>query len=82
MATIQLIKFDEAVFLFKVHMRDFWVFVIVFVVTLFFGIESGLLLGIVINWAYSLKHNVRSQESRHYEVIYVDEGQRWQKINK
>ncbi|GAB5354267.1 hypothetical protein AAMO2058_000104400 [Amorphochlora amoebiformis] len=56
-AITNLIEPKEIVLLWKVSHRDFWACVVVFLCTLFFGVETALVLGIVCNWAITLSHN-------------------------
>eukprot|EP00775_Hariotina_reticulata_P008330 gene8330-8515_t len=41
-----LVEFDTAIYLFKTHLRDFMVWLVAFVCTLFLGIELGLAMAI------------------------------------
>jgi len=54
-SVIKLVDFDEARTLWRVHRKDFSIFMIVFSVTLFFGVTLGLTLGILASFVLALR---------------------------
>jgi MFS superfamily sulfate permease-like transporter len=58
---VKLVDVDEAVYLFRVCKRDFVVFMIIFLSTIFLGVEDALLIGILSNWALYLSHANKTQ---------------------
>eukprot|EP00471_Norrisiella_sphaerica_P011964 CAMPEP_0184501366 /NCGR_PEP_ID=MMETSP0113_2-20130426/47461_1 /TAXON_ID=91329 /ORGANISM="Norrisiella sphaerica, Strain BC52" /LENGTH=819 /DNA_ID=CAMNT_0026890105 /DNA_START=374 /DNA_END=2833 /DNA_ORIENTATION=- len=53
-AITNLIEPREVILLWKVCRTDFWACIVVFLCTLFLGVEAALAIGIVCNWAISL----------------------------
>ncbi|KAK4480469.1 hypothetical protein RD792_013542 [Penstemon davidsonii] len=51
-AVIGLVDYDEATFLWRVDKRDFLLWIITFAVTLFLGIEIGVLVGVGVSLAF------------------------------
>ncbi|XP_057785003.1 probable sulfate transporter 4.2 [Salvia miltiorrhiza] len=51
-AVIGLVDYDEATFLWRVDKRDFLLWTITFIFTLFLGIEIGVLLGVGVSLAF------------------------------
>ncbi|KAH6802938.1 sulfate transporter 4 [Perilla frutescens var. frutescens] len=51
-AVIGLVDYDEAIFLWRVDKRDFLLWTITFIFTLFLGIELGVLLGVGVSLAF------------------------------
>ena len=62
-AIIKLIKPYEAVFLWRLKLRDFLVFSTVVLVTVFFGVEPALVIGILTSWVLVLHFNHPSKIS-------------------
>ena len=60
-SVVNLIEVHEVIFLYKVCRRDLFVFCVVFVFTLFTGVQAGLLVGILLNWMSSLMHRVKAE---------------------
>ena len=56
-----LVEVHEVIFLWRVCRRDLLVFSVVFCFTLFTGVQSGLLVGILLNWASTLMHRVKAE---------------------
>lgn len=51
-AVIGLVDYDEAMFLWRVAKRDFLLWIITFIFTLFLGIEIGVLIGVGVSLAF------------------------------
>ncbi|OWM70101.1 sulfate transporter 4.1, chloroplastic-like isoform X4 [Punica granatum] len=51
-AVIGLVDYDEAIFLWRVDKKDFLLWTITFVATLFLGIEIGVLIGVGVSLAF------------------------------
>lgn len=51
------VDYDEAMFLWRVAKRDFFLWIITFIFTLFLGIEIGVLIGVSIDWYYNVLVN-------------------------
>jgi MFS superfamily sulfate permease-like transporter len=58
---VKLVDVEEALYLFRVCKRDFVVFMIIFLSTIFLGVEDALLIGILSNWALYLSHANKTQ---------------------
>ena len=58
---VKLVDVEEALYLFRVCKRDFVVFMIIFLATIFLGVEDALLIGILSNWALYLSHTNKTQ---------------------
>ncbi len=58
---VKLVDYEEALYLFRVCKRDFVVFMIIFLSTIFLGVEDALLIGILSNWALYLSHTNKTQ---------------------
>ena len=58
---VKLVDIEEALYLFRVCKRDFVVFTIIFLATIFLGVEDALLIGILSNWALYLSHTNKTQ---------------------
>jgi MFS superfamily sulfate permease-like transporter len=58
---VKLVDVEEALYLFRVCKRDFVVFMIIFLATIFLGVEDALLVGILSNWALYLSHTNKTQ---------------------
>eukprot|EP00467_Chlorarachnion_reptans_P000892 CAMPEP_0114500498 /NCGR_PEP_ID=MMETSP0109-20121206/7998_1 /TAXON_ID=29199 /ORGANISM="Chlorarachnion reptans, Strain CCCM449" /LENGTH=928 /DNA_ID=CAMNT_0001678167 /DNA_START=64 /DNA_END=2850 /DNA_ORIENTATION=- len=56
-AITNLIEPGEILLLWRVCRNDFWACAVVFLCTLFLGVEAALAIGIVCNWAISLSHS-------------------------
>jgi SulP family sulfate permease len=63
-AVAGLVDFREAVFLWKVDRRDFWLLVLTFLATLALGIEEGILVGVIASLVV-----VVYQSSRPYTAV-------------
>ncbi len=59
-AVVNLIEPSEFMLLWRVSKSDFIACILVFLTTLFFGVEAALALGIIANWAICLAHNNRA----------------------
>lgn len=64
-ATLGLINYKEAFHLFKTDRRDFYILIATFVGTLTLGIQSGVLLGLVISIAIMVYRNAKP----HFAVL-------------
>ena len=53
-AVIGLVNISKAKFYYKTSKHDFWVMIITFTTTLFLGVQSGILLGIILSIGYIL----------------------------
>ena len=56
-AIVKLIKVKEAIFFLRVSVRDFVGFLLVFLATIFLGVEVALVIGIASSWILFLVHN-------------------------
>ena len=59
-AIIKLIKFREALFLWHVKRRDFFVYASVVLITVFLGVETALVVGILESWLLLLSNTNRA----------------------
>lgn len=60
---ISIVKFvdvEEAIYLWKISKRDFLVFALIFLSTIFLGVQPALLIGILSNWALYLTNGNRA----------------------
>ncbi|KAJ4807615.1 sulfate transporter 1 [Rhynchospora pubera] len=64
-AVIGLVDYEEAIFLWKVDKKDFLLWVITSVTTLFFGIEIGVLVGV----GFSLAFVIHESANPHVAVL-------------
>ncbi|XP_078180868.1 sulfate transporter 4.1, chloroplastic-like [Carex rostrata] len=64
-AVIGLVDYDEAIFLWKVDKKDFLLWVITSITTLFFGIEIGVLVGV----GFSLAFVIYESANPHVAVL-------------
>ena len=58
---VKLVDVDEAIYLYRVCKRDFIVFMVIFLCTIFLGVEYALIIGILVNWALYLSNSNKTQ---------------------
>lgn len=76
-ATLGLINYKEAIHLYHADRRDFYILMVTFVGTLTLGIQSGVLLGLIISIAIMVYRNAKPHfavlgklpDTRHYRNI-------------
>ncbi|XP_020593458.1 sulfate transporter 4.1, chloroplastic-like isoform X1 [Phalaenopsis equestris] len=67
-AVMGLVEHKEAIFLWRVDKRDFFLWIVTCITTLVFGIEIGVLIGV----AFSLAFVIHESANPHVAVTYVD----------
>ncbi|KAG6498637.1 hypothetical protein ZIOFF_038358 [Zingiber officinale] len=67
-AVMGLVDYEEAIFLWCVDKKDFTLWTITFIITLFFSIEIGVLLGV----GFSLAFVIYESANPHIAVAYID----------
>jgi anti-anti-sigma factor len=60
---VKLVDYEEAIFLYRVSTRDFVVFCIIFLSTLFLPVTWALLVGILFNWVMYLSNSKKASVS-------------------
>ncbi|KAL3838102.1 hypothetical protein ACJIZ3_022693 [Penstemon smallii] len=71
-AVIGLVDYDEATFLWRVDKRDFLLWIITFAVTLFLGIEIGVLVGVGVSLAFVIHESANPHIGCDFNVFTVD----------
>ncbi|KAF5188678.1 Sulfate transporter, partial [Thalictrum thalictroides] len=64
-AVMGLVDYDEAIFLWRVNRKDFFLWTITFITTLFLGIEIGVLVGV----GFSLAFVIHESANPHIAVL-------------